>query len=381
MTATRRRFLQITGTSAVILAAVGTGFVVTRNPSVARAPWREAGRYPDPMRRALSWAILAPNPHNRQPWLVDLVSETEAVLYCQLDRRLPATDPLDRQIVIGLGCFLELFQQAAAEDGYTASMEPFPEGADETRLDARPVARMRLTEGASSDPLFAHALIRHTNRNPYDTRRPVPEPALAAMASAAGEGLTCGHASGGERRDSLRALCWAASRVEQVTPDTWQESLDLIRIGKREINAHPDGIAISGAMMEVLNAVGLVTRDAMGEPGSMAYQQSLDMQRGWAETAMAFFWMSSEGNSRLDQLAAGRGFLRAALSAARDGLAVQPMSQSLQEFPEMSELYDEVHAALVPEGHTIQMLVRLGYARSVPPSPRWPMETRLLQTV
>ena len=65
-------------------------------------------QYTDPIRRALSFAILAPNPHNRQPWVVDLKSDTEAVLTCDLQRLLPATDPISRQIVIGLGCFLEL---------------------------------------------------------------------------------------------------------------------------------------------------------------------------------------------------------------------------------------------------------------------------------
>ncbi|MBI1237534.1 MAG: twin-arginine translocation pathway signal protein [Alphaproteobacteria bacterium] len=381
MSSSRRRFLQILGSSAVILAAAGTGFVMTREPVSARAPWRNAGQYPDPMRRALSWAILAPNPHNRQPWIVDLISETEAVLYCDPDRRLPATDPYDRQITIGLGCFLELFRQAAAEDGLNAGIEPFPDGGNETHLDARPVARLQLTEGAMPDPLFAFALDRHTNRNPYDTDRPVPQAALDTMTVASGGQLTCGYSAGGTQRDRLRSLCWAASEIEQTTARTWQESLDLMRIGKREINANPDGIAIPGASMEILNGAGLFTRTTLGEPGSIAYQQSLDMQRGWAETAMAFFWMSTEGNSRLNQLVAGRGFLRAALAATQDGLVLQPMSQSLQEYPEMAALYEEVHRALAPEGHTLQMLVRLGYARAVAPSPRWPMETRLRQTV
>ena len=74
----RRKFLKVVGTAGVIVAAGGVGFVVTRTPTDALAPWEDAGSmYADPMRRALSYAILAPNPHNRQPWLVDLKSDTE----------------------------------------------------------------------------------------------------------------------------------------------------------------------------------------------------------------------------------------------------------------------------------------------------------------
>jgi len=381
MSSSRRRFMQVLGGSAVVLAVAGTGFVMTREPVEARAPWRDAGRYPDPMRRALSWAVLAPNPHNRQPWIVDLISETEAVLYCDTNRRLPATDPYDRQITIGLGCFLEIFRQAAADDGYSAQIDVFPEGEPQPRLDQQPVARLSLTEGAEADPLFTHILDRRTNRQNYDIDRDVPETALAAMQAATESNVSTGFANAGVRRDALRVLCEEASRIEQITPNTWQESLDLMRIGRRQIETNPDGIAITGAMMEALQMTGIMTTDTMADPDHRAFSESLAMQESWSQTAMAFFWIRTEGNSRAEQINVGAAYLRAALSATRDGLAMQPMSQSLQEYPEMAELYRDVHQQLAPGGGTVQMLARLGYARPVPEAPRWPLETRLRAAV
>ena len=141
----RRRLLKIVGSAGVIVAAGGAGFVATRNPTSAVEPWNSAGSlYSDPMRRALSFAILAPNPHNRQPWIVDLRSETEAVLTCDLGRLLPATDPYSRQIVIGLGCFLELFAIAAADQGYRAEVRAFPDGEPGDELDTRSIAHLSL---------------------------------------------------------------------------------------------------------------------------------------------------------------------------------------------------------------------------------------------
>jgi hypothetical protein len=48
-------------------------------------------------------AILAPNPHNRQPWQIQLIGRDEAAVACDLDRRLPQTDPFDAYTSPGNG--------------------------------------------------------------------------------------------------------------------------------------------------------------------------------------------------------------------------------------------------------------------------------------
>ena len=150
----RRQFVMM-ASGGVLLAATGaaTAFVTTRTPQAALQPWGDAGSlYEEPRQRALSYAILAPNPHNRQPWLVDLVGDDQVVLYVDTKRVLPHTDPFNRQITIGLGCFLELMTMAAASDGYRVETELFPEGEDSDRLDTRPVARVRFIADAALAP-------------------------------------------------------------------------------------------------------------------------------------------------------------------------------------------------------------------------------------
>ena len=125
---TRRNVLVLIGGGVVVAAASGAGFVALSGPSTeAREPWRRAGQYDEFRRRALSYALLAPNPHNRQPWKVRLEGEDALTLFCDLERRLPVTDPYDRQITIGCGAFLELLSIAAAQEGYRAEITPFPE--------------------------------------------------------------------------------------------------------------------------------------------------------------------------------------------------------------------------------------------------------------
>lgn len=377
MSGSRRNFLRIAGSTVVILAAGAAGFALTRDPIDSRRPWVEAGAYPDPMRRALSWALLAPNPHNRQPWIVELEGGDEALLLCQLDRRLPETDPFDRQITIGLGAFLELFRMAAADESFLARIDPFPDGEAGDRLDTRPIARIRLEPGGTPDPLFIHARDRHTNRTAYDTGRRVAESSLRAIGSATVSGVDSGFIDNVDTVASLRDLCWQASEIEQRTPHTWQETVDLMRIGKSEINRNPDGIALPGAMPDLLRMTAMMTQETMSDPGSLAYRQSLDLVESWARTAMAFVWLRTDTNTRIDQINAGAAYLRASLTAAGEDVAIQPMSQALQEFPEMAGPYAEIHRRLAPEGGTVQMFARLGYARGVPPAPRWGLETRL----
>jgi len=100
-TTSRRNVLRLIGGGVVIAAGAGAGLHMLGRPSEpAREPWRTAGNEPEFRRRALSWALLAPNPHNRQPWLVRLDGDDALTLYVDLERRLPVTDPHDRQITI-----------------------------------------------------------------------------------------------------------------------------------------------------------------------------------------------------------------------------------------------------------------------------------------
>ena len=92
----------------------------------------------------------------------------------------------------------------------------------------------------------------------------------------------------------------------------------------------------------------------------------------------AAIWIMTPGNSRLDQLEAGRRYVRANLRATAMGLAMHPLSQSLQEYQEVSGLFKRIHAILgAKQSERLQMLARIGYGPRVEPAPRWPLETHL----
>ena len=383
MRTSRRTFITAVGGTGLALVGLGGIFAATRTPNRALLPWEELDNTPpaDVRLDAFRHAILAPNPHNRQPWLIQLVGQDQAIIFCDLDRRLPQTDPFDRQILIGFGCFLEIAGIAAAERGVSVEITPFPEGLPAERLDRRPIASLRFaaTGTATKDPLFAAIPKRRSNKAPFDTARPVENSVLDALIAHRSPQAEIGASGDAALVQRLRAQTWDAWNTEFVTQRTWQESVDLMRIGRREIDSNPDGISIGGPFLEVLAMAGQLSREQLARPGTNAYSASADRYRPIMASSMGYAWITTQGNSRTEQLAAGRAFVRMNLEAARHDLGFHPVSQALQEFPEMAKSFADVHATLgARQGARIQMLARLGYGSVATKTPRWPLASRLI---
>jgi hypothetical protein len=374
--AINRRGLVLGIGGATALVAAGGLWRVTRMPESAVQPWALAPPPPADVRLdALRHAILAPNPHNRQPWLLRLDGGDGVTIFCDLAKRLPATDPYDRQTVIGFGTFIELARIAATGRGQAVEVTPFPDGAPEipATLDARPVARLRFVSDASiaRDPLLGAITRRRTTRLPYDNP---PTAAQIAALTTPMPGVTRTATADPAQLVPLRKATVAAAMLEDTTPRTWQESVDLMRIGAREIDAQPDGLFLSGPLAEAGTALGFLTRPALADPHGYVFTSGLDQQRALYASVPGAHWIVTPGNSRIDQLAAGAAYMRTTLQAAASGLRMQPMSQALEEYPEMAPLFAEVRGVLGVTGDArLQMLARLGTGPDTPPSPRWPL--------
>lgn len=386
MAISRRNFIRVIG-GVGIVAAGGVGLrACDTMPEDAVAAWRGPQGDADLRRRVLAWAQLAPNPHNRQPWLVDLKQPDEITLYCDRSRLLPQTDPFSRQIMIGHGCFLELLAQAAAANKHRAEIALFPEGGFPVgEIGSVPVARIRLVPdpAVATDPLFVHVRARRSAKVPFDTDRSVPDAAIAALRAAvvgaAGAGVRFGETRAAAERQALRDLTEQAMTLEMKTPRTMAESIDLMRLSAAEIDWYRDGISLHGPLFWWGQRLGLIDRKSMADPTSSAFATGIERYKAMTQSGMGFAWLITSGNERTDQIAAGRAHARLNLAATAAGVALQPLSQALQEYSEMTPLYTRLRQAVgAGDGETVQMLVRLGYAGQVPPAPRRRLEDLLI---
>lgn len=338
------------------------------------AGWRNPGAgESDPRRFALAHAILAPNPHNTQPWQVAFDGDAGMTLYCDLERRLPFTDPNDRQITIGCGAFLELYRIAASSLGHAAQITFFPEGEPTPRLDARPLAHVTFAPqvNAAPDPLFQYITARRTNRHVYDVERTPDDALLLRAVSAVGPFL------GGvqwttvaQRVATIRDLVWRGFDREMRTRLAQAETYTWLRFGRDEVARHRDGLAIEGPAIGALKWLGWLDEENLLAPDSFANQSAAKDWRAKAESAPAFMWMTTANDSPATRLQTGIAYARLNLATAALGLSMHPWSQALQEYREMADLYAEAKQVLEAEDQTVQMLVRVGYAEPQAPSAR-----------
>ncbi|MEO0671586.1 MAG: twin-arginine translocation pathway signal protein, partial [Pseudomonadota bacterium] len=302
---------------------------------------------------------------NRQPWEVELVGEDGLVIYRDKKRNLPVTDPFARQLTIGMGCFIELMEMAAASERIGVKTTLFPEG------EYGPVASCTFEAGAGTPkPLFRHAMARRSHKEMFDER--LVDTATASLLQAHAEIVL-----DGAERDELRRIAHDAWMTEVQTPAAWKESVDLLRFGKAQINANPDGIDVGGPMIDSLVLLGLATPKAALDINNPNSRGAIEGTANAILAAPAMTVTRTPGNSRPEQIEAGRRWLRLNLAATGAGLALRPVSQALQEYAEMKTHFSSIHAQFARNGETIQMLGLLGYGTRAPRTPRWSLESRI----
>jgi hypothetical protein len=88
-------------------------------------------------------------------------------------------------------------------------------------------------------------------------------------------------------------------------------------------------------------------------------------------TTRALLTLTTPTNTMRDWITTGRSYLRAQLTADELGLRFQPISQVLQEYPQMDQLRTEMENLMgVAAPAKLQMLVRVGRTRQPGLSPR-----------
>ena len=384
----RRTFIRVVGGGVIFSATAGLAACNREMPPEAIAAWQGPKTEKDVRKWILSYAILAPHSHNLQSWLVDLKTPDEIMLYCDLERLLPETDPYNRQIMMSHGTFLELINIAARERGIRADIELFPQGEfGPEKIDKRPVARIRLKTDPkiTKDPLFSQVLKRHTNREAYDMTKAVPAAAIQNMAACMKPYPIRFGIVGLDRPDEIerhRTIAAEAWRIELTTPAKILETYKVLRVGAREIAEYRDGISINDPFLSLLVRLGFFDRSKAPKPDDSAIIDQIENFNKKLESTPGFLWMITEGNGRTAQVNAGRAYVRVQLTGTAHGVSMQPLQQALQEYPEQQGPYGEIHTLLDAPSprYTVQMWARLGYGPQIEPAPRRGLKAHIAES-
>ncbi|HEU4521587.1 MAG TPA: hypothetical protein VFT12_06270 [Thermoanaerobaculia bacterium] len=120
------------------------------------------------LRFLLRYAVLAPSGHNTQPWTFR-IADGSVEVFADFTRRVPASDPADRELLMSIGAAIANLRIAAAHFGYETTVMYQPRSEE-----SLPIASIAFRETCAPDKvlarLFPAITKRHTNRQPFEER-------------------------------------------------------------------------------------------------------------------------------------------------------------------------------------------------------------------
>lgn len=353
-------------------------------------PWDAAyaGRFDDPRVRLAAVGLLAANNHNMQPWtiMLDEADDTAFFLYADSSRTTPEADPLYRQMMVTQGTFLEYIAVATQTMGYAADITLFPEGEyDESdilrSMDEMPVAEIKLAKTDPADsPLYHAIFLPDTNRAAYapDALTPAQTSGLLSLAQGS---VSVTLYTDAPSVKTIGEYAMNSAAVEAGVARVMAESGALFRSNESRKNDTRYGFSLEGQgtagfMKYILQ--GLVTLFPSMNEGEAASRNYILSAQTSVDNTPAYAMITSTGNTRAEQVQSGMLYSRMVLTAHTLGLALQPLSQVLEEYAEMQALYAAFQQAYAPTGGAVQMLVRVGTpTKSTPLTMRRSVESLL----
>ncbi len=327
--------------------------------------------------------ILASNAHNTQPWIFD-IADGHIDLYADLSRHLGSFDAYAREMHLSLGCALENMIQAAPANGFAATLEPAGGtlSADGARSGRNLVARLSLTPAEPREPpLYRAIATRHTNRGPYDRTKPLsPEALETLLVLGSSDTVRVFLFTEGPERDGFDRLTVEATEAIIADEEMSRDSDRWFRLTKEDVEKYRDGVTLDAAGLSPF--IRTMAKLLPPLPPDQTHAQWLTSTRDihLPTAALTGFIAVRDLYDIETALAAGRAWQRIHLWAEGEGIAMQPINQTVEIVDRQAQLgrppvMAEALAALTgTDEWRPTFAFRAGYpAREVFPSPRRPL--------
>lgn len=367
----RRRFLVVLG-GAAALHALGPTLAEARRENgtlPALQPWVLPASLPlnsiEAGRALVGAAVLAPSHWNAQPWRFEVdASELRVVL--DPERTLPLDDPDQRFAQMSLGAALENMLVAARAWGQMPSVRYLPWGSTPRAGSALVAAAMSWLPGERPRDrlLFSAITERRSNGREYDGRG-ISIPSRSQLQAQVGEEVRVHWL---EDKSDVRAVAELVHEaVEHVQRDrrAQAERARWLRGSDGDVRRRGDGVTTErlglGGPARWFGSLHPDSR-LFGFAASSMAKDTRDLVR--SSGALALLTLSQPSDA--GWIVGGQAYERFALRAATLGIAQQPLSAPVASERHRELLTRRFHA----EGEVPLLLVRLGHAKTPPPTPR-----------
>lgn len=335
-------------------------------------PWEQTyhENFSDSRVKVAAHGMLAPNAFNLQLWKIRLDGQNKDVFYVYADAENSITaDENRKELMICQGTFLEFMQIGGKQLGYDTEIQLFPDGeineADfdgETKVKAIAKVTLKTAEPETS-PLYKHLFNPHTNRSAY-TKEKLTESELDIFKNLKRSPLTKYSVYTDEKQvEEIRGFTIESKKIETETPYIAKEFAELYRLNEYTKNSKRFGFSAetdgyTGIKMQTVQ--GLTTIIPVLAKGEGAGKRQVKAITEKAQATSNYLILRGADFSRKAEIEAGRFYARLQLTAMENGITMQPLSQVLQMFDEMTETRREFLSKYGEDGSRTLMLVRIG---------------------
>ncbi len=346
--------------------------------SIAAPPKISGTVTPEVIRWMVSHAVLAPSPHNAQPWF--FVWRNSALEFRHDPTHdLPSLDFERCATWATFGAAAENLVIASRAIGFEPSLDLFPDA-----KDARLVCRVSFSSREPEPGELLDLIPKRTTNRRRDSRKVLDRSVCAALNDAVRSfGVRLQLAATPEQLAEAGALMGACDRISYMNRAIHHEAMSGFRWTREEVEQHRDGLDI--ATMELTASerasLWLLSKweivEAMKRFGAGTALE--DLAKECAALSSAIGLLTTSGTKPSDYFRGGRALQRMWLESTRLGLALQPWTGlpylfarlergcgeglSEGETEELLQLRTRYRALFEINSHDAEILLfRIGYA-------------------
>lgn len=310
-------------------------------------------------------ASLAPSGHNTQPWTVKIVEPKHWAIGSDKKRWLTAVDPNNRELLLGIGAFIENPVLAAGTFGYDVDVQIVAKNPSD--LD---IAVIRLKKGNNVDFPLEKIRKRRTVRNGYkdqeikteDLKYITKHDAKSCMVPNVPSPHSFYFPNTSPQGKYLREGIIEANRTQAYREPAQEELANWIRWSSKEAKQYRNGLTPES--MEIKGIAGLFVRNFYNRQSVLKKSfrdQTVDIVSKQVNTCGGWLVVNSLDSNIPTLIEYGRVFENMLLRLRERMIAIHPMTQMLEEEPWKSKIAKEMGL-----GGDVQWILRIGYVKSYP---------------
>ena len=309
-------------------------------------------------------ASLAPSGHNTQPWVVRILEPKHWVIGSDKKRWLPAVDPENREMLLGIGAFLENMVLAAGTFGYSIDVKIIAKN----RTDAD-IADIRLRKDKVQEFPVEKFKKRRTVRSNFldqeikgDDLKYITKHDTRLCLVQIQSPHSFYFPNNSPQGKYLQAGTIEANRAQAFRDPAQEELANWIRWSNKDAKQYRNGLTPES--MEIKGIAGFFVRsfyDRQSVLKKSFRDQTVDVAAKQVKTCGGWLVVTSSDSSIPALIEHGRVFQNMLLKIRDKMIAIHPMTQMLEEKP----WKDQVAKELGVTGE-VQWILRISYLKSYP---------------